>query len=289
VPGWRKAAHFLASYPQIEIHDGADGTGNILLRANQDAFVSTVYSKHPEGVHLYTADGGFDFSNDYNAQEDAIFPLLVAEALLGLRTLARGGCLILKCFDTTEQPTLDLLWVLTRAFCEWRIVKPRTSRTGNSERYIVGLGFLGAAEASDAIAVLSAWSTAGCPLLEKNESSAWRAMMTSVTTLQEQIEHNESAVIRETLALIENTNATTIRSLVLANVQRSIAWCREHGEDVAVCWQEDLERNLDKETTDLLQILNSESYGSSFTTWGNRLSTPLDFSSFRSPNTISHT
>lgn len=289
VPGWRKAAHFLASYPQIEIHDGADGTGNILLRANQDAFVSAVYSKHPDGVHLYTADGGFDFSNDYNAQEDAIFPLLVAEALLGLRTLAKGGCLILKCFDTTEQPTLDLLWVLTRAFCEWRIVKPRTSRTGNSERYIVGLGFLGSDEASDAIAVLSAWSTAGCPLLEKNESPAWRSMMTSVTTLQEQIEHNESAVIRETLALIENTNATTIRGLVLANVQRSIAWCREHGEDVAVCWQEDLERNLEKETTDLLQILNSEPYGSSFTTWGNRLSAPLDFSSFRSPNTISHT
>ena len=282
VPGWRKAAHFLAAYPQIEIHDGADGTGNILIRANQDAYVEAVRTKHPDGVHLYTADGGFDFSNDYNAQEDAIFPLLIAEALLGLRTLARGGCLILKCFDTTEQPTLDLLWVLTRAFCEWRIIKPRTSRTGNSERYIVGLGFLGTDEASDAIAILSAWTTPGCPLLAKPECATRKSMMTAVASLQEQIEHNESSVIRDTLALIENTNPVSIRGLVLANVQRSIAWCREHGEDVAICWQDDLERNLDKETTDLIQILQSEFYKSSYTTWGNRLSAPLDFSTFRS-------
>jgi 23S rRNA U2552 (ribose-2'-O)-methylase RlmE/FtsJ len=279
VPGWRKAAHFLAAYPQIAIHDGADGTGNILLRANQDAYVDAVLTAHPSGAHLYTADGGFDFSNDYNAQEDAIFPLLVAEALLGLRTLAKGGCLSLKCFDTTEQPTLELLWIVSRAFCEWRIVKPRTSRTGNSERYLVGLGFLGRDEAADAIAVLSAWTTSGARLL--CESPDWKTMMTAVASLQERIEHNESAVIRETLALIENTNPVTIRSLVLANVQRSIAWCREHGEDVAICWQDDLERNLEKETTDLLQILKSEPYGTSYTTWGNRLSTPLDFSSFR--------
>jgi 23S rRNA U2552 (ribose-2'-O)-methylase RlmE/FtsJ len=137
VPGWRKAARFLTNYPQVSIHDGLDGTGNILFKENQDAFVHDVRTKHPNGVHLFSADGGFDFSSDYNAQEDSIFPLLIAETLLGLRVLAKGGCLIIKCFDTTEQPTLDLIWLISRAFCEWGVVKPRTSRAGNAERYII--------------------------------------------------------------------------------------------------------------------------------------------------------
>ena len=128
VPGWRKAAKFLTVNPQVEIHDGADGTGNILSRANQDAYVARVHEKYADGVHLYTADGGFDFSSDYNAQEDSIFPLLLAEIILGLRVLCKGGALVVKCFDTTEHPTIDLLWLVTRAFREWGFVKPRTSR-----------------------------------------------------------------------------------------------------------------------------------------------------------------
>jgi hypothetical protein len=113
VPGWRKAARFLESHPEIHIHDGADGTGNILVPANRAAFAAAVgestlsqservitpIGQWPRecGVHLYTADGGFDFSNDYNAQEDSVFPLLLAESLLGLQVLAKGGCFFLYC------------------------------------------------------------------------------------------------------------------------------------------------------------------------------------------------
>ena len=100
VPGWRKATRFLEANPQVHIHYGEDGTGNILLEENQNAFVEAVKARHPEGTHFFTADGGFDFSNDYNAQEDSVFPLLLAESILGLRVLARGGICILKCFDT---------------------------------------------------------------------------------------------------------------------------------------------------------------------------------------------
>ena len=74
IPGWRKAQQFLQRWPMVTIHDGQDGTGNILLESNQDAFVLSVRSEHPSGVHFFTADGGFDFSNDYNAQEDSVLP-----------------------------------------------------------------------------------------------------------------------------------------------------------------------------------------------------------------------
>ena len=280
IPGWRKAQAFLASYPQILIHDGADGTGDILKTVNQDAYVETVRRAHPGGVHVYTADGGFDFSGDYNAQEDAIFPLLVAEALLGLRVLTKGGVLIIKCFDTTEQQTLDLIWLLTRAFREWRVVKPLTSRTGNSERYIIGLGFLD--DAADILARLPG-------SFEKPACASYKETQALLMGLQERVEHAEIAVIRDTLDLIKKTELPRLRQLVYQNVRRSIAWCKEHGEEVALCWETDLERNLDKESTDLLQILQSDPYS---TQWSaGRISGGASvpgsrFTTFRSGNTL---
>ena len=254
IPGWRKAQHFLASYPNILIHDGADGTGDILKRENQAEFVATVRKAHPHGVHLYTADGGFDFSSDYNAQEDAIFPLLVAETVLGLKVLAKGGALIIKCFDTTEQETVDLIWLITRAFCEWKIVKPCTSRTGNSERYIVGLGFLGPSE--DIIALLEhtpfSLHPPSCP--------SYKETLAKLLLLQERVEHAELAVIRETLDLMKATEGGILKTLVRQNVIRSIAWCKEHDEEVALCWETDLDRNLERETVDLLSILQSDGH-----------------------------
>jgi hypothetical protein len=264
VPGWRKATRFLESNPQVTIHYGQDETGNILAKENQDAFVKATREKHPEGVHFFTADGGFDFSNDYNAQEDSVFPLLLAESILGLRVLAPGGICIIKCFDTFEKPTLDLIWLLTRAFCKWGMVKPHTSRAGNAERYFVGMGFLG--QMQDIIDTLTQFQAEGrftSPILEDTISCpSWKPTMTLINTLQEKIEHIEIIVIRQTLDLIQSSKSSTIRNFVKANVERSIEWCRTHGEDISSCWLTDLERNVSKETEDLIHILHPNTHPS---------------------------
>jgi 23S rRNA U2552 (ribose-2'-O)-methylase RlmE/FtsJ len=282
IPGWRKAAHFLEMHPQITIHHGADETGNILIQENQDTYVSAVRTAHPQGVHLFTADGGFDFSSDYNAQEDSVFPLLLAESLLGLRVLGKGGALVIKCFDTLEQPTIDLVWLLSRAFRTWGLVKPRTSRAGNAERYIIGKGFLGDCE--DIIACLNNYQALGnykTPILKLPHSDEWRAALHKISDIQMKIEHVEYEVIQETLNLIKTTDYATIRILVRANVLRSIAWCEEHGESVAPAWKSDLEHSISRESNDLLHILNSTN-SVSYSGW-NRSTTAssLSFSGFR--------
>jgi hypothetical protein len=279
VPGWRKAARFLETNAHVHVHDGADGTGNILLQENQDAFVSAA-----AGAHLFTADGGFDFSNDYNAQEDTVFPLLLAEAILGLRTLKKGGVMIIKCFDTMEQPTIDLLWILSRAFREWGIVKPRTSRAGNAERYFYGKGFLG--DCDDSLAILQAFQSAQNfkqPILQAPCTCAsWKPTLNLIAEIQEKIEHVEIAVIQETLHLIKYTEAAAIRMLVRANVLRSIDWCREHREAICSGWVEDTEKNVSRETADLLTILHGSSSGYSTGWHGRHASTnTLTFEGFR--------
>lgn len=257
VPGWKKAAKFMSMNPNIHLHNGSDGTGNILHIENQEAFVNDVRAAHPNGVHLFTADGGFDFSNDFNAQEDAVIPLLLAETILGLRVLAKGGCLIIKCFDTVEHPTLHLIWLITRAFCTWSVIKPRTSRAGNAERYIVGKGFLGAVD--DILAVLTMYQSLSNytrPILQPSTCDAWKTMMGQLALLQERIEHVEIAVIRDTLDLIKVTDSALIRRLVRENVRRSIEWCTEHDEPIASIWVTDQERHVIRETADLIHILN---------------------------------
>ena len=293
IPGWRKAAKFLDYYKQISILEGADGTGNILLPENQAFFVETTRRDFPRGVHVYTADGGFDFSSDYNAQEDAIFPLFLAEALLGLQVVCKGGCIIIKCFDTTEQPTLDLLWLLSRAFCEWGLVKPRTSRAGNAERYFVGKGFLD--DAGDIVALLNEYQARAKfthRILSPITSPGWRTMIEQIASFQEQVEHLEVRVIRETLELIKTTDPGVIKRLVRENVIRSLAWCREHRESTTASWVIQLDKFVAKETSDLLQILHPAkevmSYDHSWV-YRTQVRSNLTFEKFRSDATEEET
>jgi len=285
IPGWRKASHFLETHAQVDIQTGTDGTGNILLLENQQSFVESVRRLHPEGIHLYTADGGFDFSSDYNAQEDSILPLFLAEALLGLQVLTKGGILIIKCFDTTEQPTLDLLWLLSKAFCEWGLVKPRTSRAGNAERYFIGVGFLD--DIGDILSILLRYQTRANfthPILSPMSPTTRQPMLDKIAILQEKVEHLEILVIHETIELIRTTDPASIRQHVKNNVRRALLWCEEHKELVSDPWVFDLDRNVQRETSDLLQILNPPgsvlSYNHSWNTRGHTTS-HITFEGFR--------
>lgn len=139
VPGWRRASTFLNHHREIKLHFGADGTGDIYKRENQESFIASSYP----GVHLFTADGGFDFSVNYDVQEKAVFHLLVSSAITGLRCLLQEGCFILKIFDVFSEHTKFLITLMSRCFKEWVLYKPALSRPCNSERYFLGKGFKG--------------------------------------------------------------------------------------------------------------------------------------------------
>jgi len=139
VPGWRRAATFLQRNRQVKLHYGADTTGDIYLQENQASFIKAV----APGAALFTADGGFDFSVNYQIQEQRVFHLLVCSALTGVQSLSIDGSLIIKLFDTYSDATKALVVLLSRHFKEWIIYKPCLSRPCNSERYFLGRGFRG--------------------------------------------------------------------------------------------------------------------------------------------------
>ena len=136
IPGWKRAYNFLKRSPMVHIEYGSDDTGDILVPANQESFLEKTRGK----CVIFTADGGFDFSEHYSTQEDEVFRLLVSSALIGLQTMVRGGDFILKMFDTELKSTKDLIAILAYCFDSWTLYKPALSRPCNAEKYFLGRG-----------------------------------------------------------------------------------------------------------------------------------------------------
>lgn len=231
IPGWRKTTLFLHRHPTIHISYGEDGTGDLLNIENLDYFVNNLKEKS----HIYTADGGFDFSSDFNAQEETILPLLTAEFYLGLKSIQRGGALIVKIFDTTLRPTIELIWLVTRSFREWSIIKPRTSRGGNAERYLVCKGFIGLEESAEKF-FRTAIRMKGDIIQSYLSTKPELGFIQKLLSIQEAISVQEIEIIQKTLHLIQNPNIEEIRAFIEQNVDRSIQWCKDHKEDINKNW-----------------------------------------------------
>ena len=136
IPGWKRAYNFLKKNTCVHVEYGSDDTGDIMVPANQKQFLEMTRS----ACLLFTADGGFDFSENYGTQQDEVFPLLVASALIGLQTLQLGGDFVLKIFDTELKATQDLIALLAYCFDDWTLYKPSLSRPCNAEKYFLGRG-----------------------------------------------------------------------------------------------------------------------------------------------------
>lgn len=137
IPGWRKSRAFLKDNENVYIENGRDRTGNIL---SLDNFLYVV-QKYGSTMDIITADGGFDFSNDFNRQEMHARELIFAQIAYALCMQKYHGCFILKVFDIFTKFTLDMMALLASMYDQVYITKPHTSRIANSEKYIICKGF----------------------------------------------------------------------------------------------------------------------------------------------------
>lgn len=92
---------------------------------------------------LITADGGFDYSVDYNSQEKDSLKLIKGEIFLALNTQKIGGSFICKIFDIFLKETIHLIYILSLLYDSIHFHKPAVSRISNSEKYIICIGYKG--------------------------------------------------------------------------------------------------------------------------------------------------
>ena len=139
VPGWKKTSTFLETHSNVTIEYGITGTGDLLDLDN----LKYCHEKYNNSMDIITADGGFDFSIDFNQQETLATNLLFAQVSFAISMQKINGHFILKIFDTFTKTTCDILYLLSTMYKQVFIIKPNTSRLANSEKYIVCKFFKG--------------------------------------------------------------------------------------------------------------------------------------------------
>lgn len=91
-------------------------------------------------VDIITADGGITVKM-YSEQEQQCMQLIASQIYIALHVINIGGTFILKVFETFTSQSKNLISILANMFDNIMIFKPRSSRTTNSEKYIVCVGY----------------------------------------------------------------------------------------------------------------------------------------------------
>ena len=230
IPAWKKSQQFLQDNPNVTIENGADGTGNILCLANFDH----CYEKYGSCMDFITGDGGFDFSIDFNSQEQHISQLLFGQIAYALCMQKRGGCFVLKVFDCFMEYTLDLLALLSSFYEKVYITKPQTSRYANSEKYVVCKGFFGNVNEFMPF-IRGAFKMMVDPSQERSVVSRFLSKPNSLVFLNKMEEYNavfgqqQIENIHHTLSLMDHHHKQEkIDHLVKQSIQRCIYWCTRY-------------------------------------------------------------
>lgn len=200
VPSWR-----LPRDVPLQVCTGEDGTGNLYDPRNVDALVRQAGAS---SCDLVTADGGFDFSHDFNGQESASLPLLWAETRAALLLQKPGGCFVLKVYDVSCPDTMYVLQYLAERYQQLHVTKPLTSRPANSEKYVVCCGYRGCCASSQA-------------LLSTSVARAVLRMNAFFVTRQ-------IIYIIKTKFCIAHADAELVKALSHAHTRLSQEWCRAY-------------------------------------------------------------
>lgn len=225
IPGWKKTDFFLKQNKNVLIEVGQDGTGNILSLEN----LQYCNKKYESSMDLITADGGFDFSLDFNNQEIIITKLLFAQMTYALLMQKQGGSFILKIFDTFMNHSVDILYILSSFYDKVYIIKPHTSRYANSEKYVVCKGFLFQNNHSFISILTSAFERM---LITEKPIHRFLNIQIPIYFLTKLEEYNaifgqqQIENIYYTISLTKNKNKQEkIENLIKSNIQKCTSWC----------------------------------------------------------------
>jgi len=233
IPGWKKTEAFLRQNKNVFIETGADKTGNIL------SFDNYLYCREKYGskMDLITADGGFDFSSDFNNQEISIAKLLFAQIVYALSFQKKGGCFVLKIFDMFMQHSIDLTYILSSFYDKVYIIKPQTSRYANSEKYLVCKGFTAIPFEQFGPFIQRTFEKMLLSPISNQTQYIHRFLNIPISLYfltkvdeynaifgQQQIEN-----IHYTLSLIDNKHKQDkIDNLINTNIQKCMMWCNKY-------------------------------------------------------------
>jgi 23S rRNA U2552 (ribose-2'-O)-methylase RlmE/FtsJ len=228
IPSWKKSDAFLKQHANVYIEKGKDNTGDILALNN---FLSCK-EEYMSSMDFITADGGFDFSLDFNKQEVNVNKLLFAQSVYAIVMQKKGGSFVLKIFDCFMQHTVDIIYLLSSFYEKVYIMKPNSSRYANSEKYLICKNFLYSSCEQFFPYLLNVFTK----IIMVETDHIYRFINIPISNYfltkleefnaifgQQQIEN-----IYFTISLIDNkNNSEKVENLIKTNSQKCIQWCNK--------------------------------------------------------------
>jgi 23S rRNA U2552 (ribose-2'-O)-methylase RlmE/FtsJ len=226
VPGWKKSNLFLENNKNVFIETAADRTGNLMSLDN----LIYCQKKYKQSIDMVTADGGFDFSIDFNHQEAVSSKLILCQIIFAIAVQKKHGNFLIKFFDTFTTASIDMLYLLSVLYEDVYFIKPNSSRYANSEKYVVCKNFR--MDNSDELINkfypvfnnesmninISEIFTMRTPYLFINKIEEINAIYG-----QQQLDS-----IASTLNLIDNNKSDKIENLKKHNIQKCVSWCQKY-------------------------------------------------------------
>jgi len=139
VPNW-KITKAMQEEHNVRLLTGKDKTGSLYNPENIQDYIDIIGRGECDYI---TSDGGFDFSNNFNDQEDISIRLISAEVFTALSCQKTGGSFLLKIYDIHLDETKTIIYILKENYETLCFLKPLTSRPANSEKYILCTNYLG--------------------------------------------------------------------------------------------------------------------------------------------------
>jgi 23S rRNA U2552 (ribose-2'-O)-methylase RlmE/FtsJ len=226
VPDWNKIKKICKNEKNAVIEYGD-------LYEYEDVF-NFIFNLRFQNMDLVTADGGFDYSSNFNGQELNSCQIIYSEIVVALNILKKNGCFVIKMFDLFSLTSIQCLQLLVENFEEVVIFKPETSRQANSEKYIICLYYkdiLNDTNKEKLLLNIKKWNE--LPKDDDNyvmlDIKINNSIVHDINKFNNNFVDNQVQYIDSILYLINNKlNKDEYHNLLKNQVFKAIEWCKKY-------------------------------------------------------------
>ena len=196
-------------------------------------------------AHLVTADGGFDYSSDFNGQEINSCQIIYSECIVAINSLIKNGSFVCKVFDLFSITMVQILYIMYSCFEDIYIYKPDTSRPANSEKYLICMYYkdnLTYNDKKNLFNIIDLWyniSENKDEIFNENDSVIFKNIRIDNLFIQKLSEYNESYInnqmfyLNNTIELAQNKiDKDQYYEIIQNQVFKAIEWCKKYNVDI---------------------------------------------------------
>ena len=196
-------------------------------------------------AHLVTADGGFDYSSDFNGQEINSCQIIYSECIVAINSLRKNGSFVCKVFDLFSITMVQILYIMYCVFEKIYIYKPDTSRPANSEKYLICMYYkdnLSYNEKNNLLNIIELWyniSENKDEIFNESDSVIFKNIridnlfIQKLSTYNETYINNQMFYLNNTIELAQNKiDKDKYYEIIQNQVFKAIEWCKKYNIEI---------------------------------------------------------